>query len=515
MLPMLRGLGYLAVTLGLGSILVDRLHASSPVAEERSQPHNPARSGVGSGKDRPEILLAQKSTAKKKKGVAKKGATAEVEATKPTPDAAAMPADTSGISFSRDIAPILVQNCTRCHDSKKRSGKFDLTSFEKLMAGSDKEKVIVPGQPEESHLVLRIQGEETPKMPQGNNNNLGDVAIEKIANWVKAGARLDAGIDPKAALASYAPTPEQLRITELRKMSPEDRDKMVEKVGLERWKQASPKNQPEITPSAHFLIFSTMPKDRATALSKSMETAYTQLRGILSQQGSPALDWAEKTSLFLFNESAPLVEFIRSQENREIEPSVKGTANFATKEPYVAAVDPLGGREDPSLAAGARKSSRSKRGSDEEAGNVERTAAGLLAEQMAIGVLKNGGNAPNWLSLGMGVYFAAAFDSRSSYVQQVRKEAYTLWHQGWTSRANEGLGGEGRLEDIRAVGYAIVDWMAHDGQARSRFPAFVQAMADAGERKLDDVIDRVFSIRRQDLLSFSGEWIGNRYGRSR
>jgi Planctomycete cytochrome C len=515
MMRNLRGLGYLTMMLGLGTTLGDRVHASSPVAEDRSRPQGQVRSSVLAGTDRPEILLAQKSAAKKKKGATKKSAPAAGETTKTAPEVATMPANASGLSFSRDIAPILVQNCTRCHDAKKRSGKLDLTSFEKLMAGSDKEKVIVPGQPEESHLVLRIQGEETPKMPQGNNNNLGDVAIEKIANWVKAGAKLDTGIDPRAALETYASTPEQLRIAELKKLSPEERDKMVEKVGLERWKQASPKNTPEVTPSAHFLIFSTMPKDRAAAVSKSMEAAYSQLQTILSRQGSPALDWAEKTSLFLFNDPAPLIEFIRSLESREIEPGVKGTANFATKEPYVAVVDPLGGREDPSLASGTRKSTRSRRGSEEDAGSVERSATGLLAEQMATGVLKNSGKVPDWLSLGVGVYFAAAVDSKSSYVHQVRKNAYVLWQQGWTAKANEGLGGEGRLEDTRAIGYAIVDWMAHDGQARPRFPAFVQAMADAGERKLDDVIDRVFSIRRQDFLQFSGEWIGNRYGRTR
>ena len=75
-------------------------------------------------------------------------------------------------------------------------------------------KVIEPGKPDESHLVLRLRGEETPKMPEGNKN-LAEAAIEKIASWVKAGARLDPGIDPKATLDSYAPTSEQLRIAEL------------------------------------------------------------------------------------------------------------------------------------------------------------------------------------------------------------------------------------------------------------------------------------------------------------
>ena len=74
--------------------------------------------------------------------------------------------------------------------------------------------------------------------------------------------------------------------------------------------------------------------------------------------------------------------------------------DFGTKEPYVAVVDPLGGREDPSLSSAARKSSRSRKGSEEETAGTERNVTGLLAEQLAIGVLKNEGKVPPWLSTG-------------------------------------------------------------------------------------------------------------------
>jgi len=424
-------------------------------------------------------------------------------------------ANDSGPKFSRDIAPILVENCMRCHNPRLRRGKFDLTTFEKLMAGSDKEKVIAPGQPDESHLVLRLRGTETPKMPQGNIN-LSAGAIEKIENWVKAGARLDAGIDPKATLDSYAPTADQIRIAELKKMSPEERDKMVEGVGLQRWKQASPKTTPEITPSTHFLIFSTLPKDRVSDVSKKMETTYTKLRTILSQPGMPALDWAEKTSIFIFNDATSFVEFVRSIESREIETSETATANFGTKEPYVAVIDPLGGRQDPSLSSVARRTSRSRKTSEEDAGSVGRSVTGLLAEQMAMGVLKNEGKVPNWMSLGIGAYFAAAFDPRSSYLQRIRKDAYEQWQQGWTSKAIDALGSESRTDDVRAVGYAIVDWITHDPQARNRFPAFIQGMLEQGPAKLDEVIQNVFDgLLRQDFLLYAGEWVSNRYGRTR
>ena len=131
----------------------------------------------------------------------------------------------TGISFRKDVAPILVANCVGCHSQGRpglTKGKLELTSFAKLMQGTPKEKVIEPGKPDESHLVLRVKGEEEPRMPQGGNNNgLSQEAIGKIEQWIKAGAKLDAGLDPKAAMESYAASPEQVRTQPARQDEPE------------------------------------------------------------------------------------------------------------------------------------------------------------------------------------------------------------------------------------------------------------------------------------------------------
>jgi hypothetical protein len=487
-------------------IIVLLLGCGVLVAPERSRAEG--ERPLGRADSRPPVLLAQKALAKKKKKAASASVPTPAEKEKVKVTA---PASVSGPKFSTEIAPILVANCTGCHNPERKRGKFDLTTFEKLMAGSDVEKVIVPGNPDESHLVLRLRGEETPKMPQGNNNNLSDEAIARIESWVKAGARLDAGIDPKALLTTYAPTTEQLRAAELKKMPADQRDKMVQSVALTRWKQASPKTTPEVTSSEHFFLFSTLPKDRAVAVIKGMETAYGELKRILSRPSAPALDWPEKTSLFVFNDTTSLIEFIRTLESREVESTETGTANFGTKEPYAAAVDPLGGREEPSPSPAARRTARSKRGG-EEAGGSERTVAGLLAEQMAFGVLKNEKNTPTWLSLGVGAYFATSLDPRSSYVHRLRTTAASQFQQGWTPRANDALGGQLRTDDTRAVGYAIIDWMTHDAQARRNFPTFVRGMIDEGGARIDDVLQSVFGARRQDLLTYSGNWVASNYG---
>ena len=118
-------------------------------------------------------------------------------------------------------------NCINCHSGDNvgvRRGKLDLTTFENLMKGSKKRKddpeVVIAGKPDDSHLVLRIKGDEEPRMPQGGQNRMSDAAIATIEQWVKEGAQLDAGLDPKKPMKSYAASPEQLMRNQLAKLPP-------------------------------------------------------------------------------------------------------------------------------------------------------------------------------------------------------------------------------------------------------------------------------------------------------
>src|SRR5207244_4150608 len=117
------------------------------------------------------------------------------------PDAAAPDEAQPGkpISFINDVAPILKENCFACHDAKKKSGKLDMTTYEKLMAGGANGEQIVPGKPEESELHGLIVSTEQRRMPPRDKGE----AVPKdkaavVARWIKEGAKIDAGLDPKA-----------------------------------------------------------------------------------------------------------------------------------------------------------------------------------------------------------------------------------------------------------------------------------------------------------------------------
>ncbi len=107
--------------------------------------------------------------------------------------------DTKQISFIRDVAPILGEYCFACHDSKKRSGKYEMITFEKLMAGGSSGEAITPGKPEESDLWELMVTDAERRMPP-RKDNLSPVPKEKaeiIKRWIAAGAKLDSEVSPK------------------------------------------------------------------------------------------------------------------------------------------------------------------------------------------------------------------------------------------------------------------------------------------------------------------------------
>ncbi|WP_406695812.1 c-type cytochrome domain-containing protein [Singulisphaera sp. Ch08] len=417
-----------------------------------------------------------------------------------------------GLKFSRDIAPILVGNCIGCHNEKAmaKNGKLDLTTFEKLKKGGAGGAGFVAGMPEESHLYLRLTGDETPRMPRNANRQLSEAAIEKVGAWVKAGAIFD-GTDPKALLTSYAATPEQLRTAELAKLSVADRDKLVEAKGLERWKKGNAKDTPQVTPGKNFMLFGVLPKERVNSTLKLADAQYPKIIGLISPSGSR--EPLEKIGLYVFNERSHFVEFVRSNENREVDKLEQGTANLGDAEPYIAVVDPLGGRDEP--ASPARRTGRSKKKSRDDSTDADRSLGGLITDYIATGVVKRESEkAPVWLSLGLGSFFGSRVDPRSPNTQQLRRAAFEQFELGWTNRANDALGGEGKPESVRAIGFGIIEALAMGPQTRAALPQFVKDLLE-NPAKLDDILKDTLGTDRAQFLAGTGEFVATQYGRSR
>jgi len=119
-----------------------------------------------------------------------------------TPTSAQAQPPKGPISFINDVAPILKENCFACHDSKKRKGKLDMTTFERLRGGGAKgTDPIEPGQPGKSILIDMLTTTGITRMPPKEAGEaLPKEKIAIINQWIREGAKLDAGIAPGADL---------------------------------------------------------------------------------------------------------------------------------------------------------------------------------------------------------------------------------------------------------------------------------------------------------------------------
>ncbi len=109
------------------------------------------------------------------------------------------------ISFSRQIAPLLVEQCVECHRADKAKGGYRLDTWRELQRAGDSEAPpLVPGQPEQSELFrLIVTGDEDDRMPQKADPLPAEQAA-LIREWIAGGAKFDGGKDaadqPLAAL---------------------------------------------------------------------------------------------------------------------------------------------------------------------------------------------------------------------------------------------------------------------------------------------------------------------------
>ncbi len=114
--------------------------------------------------------------------------------------------DAGKVSFDRQVRPILQARCLGCHQPAKDKGKYVMTSHDRLLAGGDsKEKAVVPGRPEASHLVRMITPENGEAEMPKDGKPLAAAEIDLIRRWIAEGALDDTPANAKAKFDAERP----------------------------------------------------------------------------------------------------------------------------------------------------------------------------------------------------------------------------------------------------------------------------------------------------------------------
>ena len=99
----------------------------------------------------------------------------------------------SGVSYSKDVQPILAKNCAECHAPGQKgfvASGLDATSYQSLMKGGKFGPLIKPGDALTSALNMLVEGRvhASIQMPHGREK-LPAKDIETLKVWVNEGAK--------------------------------------------------------------------------------------------------------------------------------------------------------------------------------------------------------------------------------------------------------------------------------------------------------------------------------------
>jgi mono/diheme cytochrome c family protein len=121
---------------------------------------------------------------------------AEEEARKKVVEILIQPIDATAaatVSYTRDVKPLLVDNCLECHSPKDHKGGLDASTVAGMLKGGKKAGAsIIPGKPDDSPLIQYVRGLKLPQMPKGSPA-LDPKELHLLREWIAAGARDDSG----------------------------------------------------------------------------------------------------------------------------------------------------------------------------------------------------------------------------------------------------------------------------------------------------------------------------------
>ncbi len=94
----------------------------------------------------------------------------------------------TNVSYSEQVQILFNQTCalSGCHDDGQHESPLKLTSYSNTVLSIP--GVVVPGKPDESTLVLRIEGAVGTRMPP-YGNPLNDNQVNGIRTWIAEGAK--------------------------------------------------------------------------------------------------------------------------------------------------------------------------------------------------------------------------------------------------------------------------------------------------------------------------------------
>lgn len=128
---------------------------------------------------------------------------------------------TEPVSFEKEIQPLLNQKCSSCHArSLQQKGRFNVMSYDSLMAGGISGPAVVSGKSAESLLVQLAGRTKAPFMPPLKDGDITPQELALVKLWIDQGAHRKFVATPKAEVR-LRPTPDRVKAVRSLAISPD------------------------------------------------------------------------------------------------------------------------------------------------------------------------------------------------------------------------------------------------------------------------------------------------------
>ncbi|MFM8273481.1 MAG: c-type cytochrome domain-containing protein [Gemmata sp.] len=93
------------------------------------------------------------------------------------------------VEYGRDVYPIFEKKCLVCHSGTEIRGKYDMSTYEKVMKGGKRGTAVVPGKSADSNLFTFCARQKQPMMPPKTDEPLNSTELTLIKLWIDEGAK--------------------------------------------------------------------------------------------------------------------------------------------------------------------------------------------------------------------------------------------------------------------------------------------------------------------------------------